>query len=430
MPLESTTAPEASLQDRAVLTWTRRRQLPRRAAKAFLAATEGLTLASVGALNRLRERGHAGRLLADNGRLRLETAELRSRNTILTSRIASIPPRERRHYSPEVRFQILEHMKRFLLSVEDTAHRFQITPQTLYNWQKELDRNPAATTVGTLLRPTPPVTRYANVVRRLARQMREAGFRGCGEIAATLARFGWTPSRRSVSRFCAEKNRRPDPSPVETPELNTAHGRYPNHLWLADVTRIPLLFPFLHVHLTVVFDTFSRLPLQAALSYCEPPATAMLALVRKATDLHGAPRHFVSDRGSQFTAGLFKTELATLGVKQRFGALYRHGSIALIERFFRTLKLDLDLRSRRPWSASELEQRLVPALVRYSYCRPHSALGGRTPAEVYLGIQDQRPFTNLAPRGQPLDPDVDCPFDIVFLDPEARSLPVLLPKAA
>ena len=57
-PLAMATA--GSLEDRALATWTKRRLLPRDAAKAFLAATEGLALAAVFALNRLREQGRAG----------------------------------------------------------------------------------------------------------------------------------------------------------------------------------------------------------------------------------------------------------------------------------------------------------------------------------------------------------------------------------
>jgi transposase InsO family protein len=183
----------------------------------------------------------------------------------------------------------------------------------------------------------------------------------------------------------------------------------------------------------VVFDAFSRMPLQAAVFWAEPSAAAILALLQAAIRDHGKPRHFVSDRGSQFIAEEFRGSLADLGMRQRFGALYRHGSIALLERFFRTLKEDLRLsghRPWRPWSRSDLEGRLASALLRYAYCRPHTALGGRVPAEVFFGIADQRPLLNGAPRGRPADPEADCPVAIVFLDPEDETLPILNPKAA
>jgi len=327
-------------------------------------------------------------------------------------------------------------MRRFLLSVDETARRFLVTPQTLYNWLKELNRSPEANSIGSLLKPSPPIRRYGDIARRLTRQMKAFGFEGCGQIAMTLARFGWTPSRRSVARFFKEKPS-PDPLPPapEAKPLTTVRGRYPNHLVLADITRIPLVFPFLHLHLAVVFDAFSRLPLQVMLSYFEPKAEAMLALVQNAIRIHGKPRHFVSDQGSQFTAGVFRAALKSLDIQQRFGALGEHGSIALIERFFRTLKQDLHVaknskRPRKPWSLADFERRLVPALIRYSYCRPHTAIGGRVPVEAFFGILDQRPLVNLAPRGRPGDPESDCPFEIAFLDPDSEALPILVPKAA
>ena len=423
---------EGSLEERAIVTWAKRRLLPRPAAKAMLSATANLTLCMVAVFARLQERGQASRLVAENGRLRLENAERRSLNDILRSRLDRIPARERPHYTPEVRFQILEHMRRFLLSVEEAAHRVLVTPQTLYNWLRELDLHPDAKTIGALLRASPPITRYANVVRRLARQMKQAGFRGQREIAMTLARIGWSPSRRSVGRFCKERPRTPDPSPPSCVKgkPTTVYGRHPNHLWLADVTRVPLLFPFLHLHLTVVLDAFSRLPLATALSYFEPTAGAMLALVDRAIRVHGRPRHFVSDQGSQFTAEAFRAALRALGIRQRFGALYQHGSIALIERFFLTLKTDLRVDRRKPWGLDDLERRLVPALVRYSFCRPHSALAGRVPVEAFFGIRDQRPLRNLAPRGRPSDAEIHCPLEVALLDPDSEALPILIPTAA
>jgi putative transposase len=431
---------EATLEDRALAAWMRRRLLPRPAAKALLAATESLTLACLAALNRLRESGELASLVAENRRLRVEIAELRSENEILRSRIERIPPHERPHYSPEARFEIVLHRHRFLLSVDETARRFLVTPQTIYNWLRELKRNPDAHTIGSLLKPTPPIRRYGDVARRLARQMKRSGFEGCGQIAMTLARFGWAPSRSSVWRFCTERpSGRPGPDPPSQPpplpRLTTVRGRHPNHLWLADITRVRLVFPFLYLHLAVVMDAYSRLPLQASLSYSEPEADDLLALVDKAIALHGKPRHFVSDQGSQFTAEVFRDALEKLGIQQRIGAVGEHGSIGLIDRFFRTLKQDLHVaknspRPRWPWSLADFERRLVPALVRYAYCRPHSALGGRVPVEAFFGIPDLGALTNLAPRGRPGDPSAECPFEVVFLDADHDTLPILVPKAA
>ncbi len=420
------------LEDRAFGVWARRRQLPRTAASQLLAATEALTLAALASLARLREGAVHARLLAESRRLRIENAELRSESHILRSRLEKLPPRERPHYSPEARFQILAHIRAYLLPLDQAARRFLVTPQTLHNWLSELRHHPDARTIGSLVRPQPPLRRYADVVRRLVRRMKEAGFGSNRQIAMTLARLGWTASRRSVGRFCRETEAPPTP-PEPTKRQTTVYGRYPNHLWLADITRVETVFRIVHLHLAVVLDAFSRMPLQAAVFWSEPSAADVLALVQCAVGIHGAPRHFVSDQGSQFVARELKSYLAQAGVEQRFGALYRHGSIALIERFFRTLKEHLHLSAVvywRPWSRSDLECRLNSALLRYAYSRPHTALRGRVPAEVFFGIADQRPLLNAAPRGRAGDPEADCSADILFLDPEGTALPILFPSAA
>jgi putative transposase len=426
-------SPEATLADRALAHWVSQRRVPAGAAHQLLAAAEALTLACLTSLERLRERGRLGRLDADNKRLRLENAELRELIAIHRSRLEPIPPRQRPHYSPETRFRILQYMRTYLLSVEETARRCLLSGQTLYNWLRELAQSPSATTIGQLLRPQPPLRRYHDLQRRLVRQMKEAGFGGHRLIADHIGRFGWTPSPRSVGRFCKERDHPPtSPSPAPTEQVlrsSTVQGRYPNHVWMADITCIPTVFPFLHFHVTVVFDVFSRLPLRAAVSLLQPSAPAVLELLRAAVQEHGRPRHFVSDRGSQFTAPLFSSALHDLGIKQRLGALYKHGSIALIERFFKTLKSDLGIPHWKPWSRGELQEKLHLALLRYSYHRPHSALGGRVTIEAYFGIADQQPRGNLAPRGPAGAADLECPFQILFLDPDRTTLPILAPAA-
>jgi len=125
----------SSLEDRAIFTWSRRKQLEAQAQRALLSASEDLTVCCLVALGRLRASGDAqARLLAETRRLRIENAQFRSENGLLRGRLEKIPARQRPYYTPAARFQILEHMKAFLLSVDKTARTFLLTPQTIYNW--------------------------------------------------------------------------------------------------------------------------------------------------------------------------------------------------------------------------------------------------------------------------------------------------------
>src|SRR5262249_14592852 len=48
--------------------------------------------------------------------------------------------------------------------------------------------------------------------------------------------------------------------------------------------------------------------------------------------------HLITDQGTQFTSDGFKRWCRRRSIRQRYGAVGAHGSIAVIERFFRTLK--------------------------------------------------------------------------------------------
>jgi len=83
------------------------------------------------------------------------------------------------------------------------------------------------------------------------------------------------------------------------------------------------------------------------------------------------------------TSRAFKRVLAKKGVKQRFGAVGHSGSIAIIERFCRTVKELLGVRFWEPLLAGDLEKQLAAVLLFHSAHRTHSSLGGTTPLEAF-----------------------------------------------
>jgi len=291
---------------------------------------------------------------------------------------------------------------------------------------KEASLHPERDTVGSLIEPVPAVRRYHDVTRHLIQHMDEMGFGGNHTIAQTLARAGWRVSPRTVGSVRKEK-RIPDPEPL-LPH-RTVEARRPNHVWMMDLTEIPSLFRIFSFKLAVVIDVFSRMPLAARVFLAEPGADALAGLVRQAVASHGPPRHFVSDQGAQFTAQAFRTGLKALGTRQRFGTIGKTGSIAIIERLWRTLKEALGLGSFKPLTREDLERRLKTGLLHYAYLRPHQALEGATPAEVYFGIRPAHLSAVPPPRGRPGERSAGLGLVVVHLDSERR-LPVLFPKAA
>lgn len=226
------------------------------------------------------------------------------------------------------------------------------------------------------------------------------------------------------------RRERPSPPPEPVSRVERAvRARRPNHVWMIDITEIPGVFRLFCFKLAVLLDVRSRLPLAAQVFLAEPRADLLGRMVVQSARLHGAPKHFVSDQGPQFTDAGFRAALARLGIRQRHGAIGRVGSIAVIERFWRTLKSLGAFRVFPPLTRSDLESRLRRVLLYYSVFRPHQGLAGGSPAEVYLGRDAVPRFAGSPPRGRPGERRGECPFAIAYLDREER-LPILTRRAA
>ena len=280
-----------------------------------------------------------------------------------------------------------------------------------------------------LVAPNPPVRRFADVVRALVKTMELAGFGGNDLIARTLARAGWKLSARTVGRI--RKERWPVPRPPEAASTvpRAVRAKHPNHVWMVDLTDVKGLFGLVTFKVAVVFDAFSRIPLSARVFSKEASALEIARFVSRTAKRHGRPAHFVSDRARCFTGEIFRQKLVLLGMKQRFGAVGKKGSIALIERLWRTLKDTLGLRMLRPLAAKDLTEKVKLGLVHYTHFRPHQGLAGATPAEVYFGWTPAHLSAIPPPRGRPGEGPMDPPFRVEYLDAE-RMLPILVREAA
>jgi hypothetical protein len=85
------------------------------------------------------------------------------------------------------------------------------------------------------------------------------------------------------------------------------------------------------------------------------------------------------------------------GIRPRFGAVGKHGSIAIVERFIRSMKEEGLRHILLPLCRRDFRRELDLYLVWYNGRRPHTALGGATPDERYFG---RRP-ANRTPRWEP-----------------------------
>jgi transposase InsO family protein len=141
---------------------------------------------------------------------------------------------------------------------------------------------------------------------------------------------------------------------------------------MVDLTDVKGMFGLVTFKVAVVFDAFSRMPLSARVFSKEAAAAEIARFVSRTAKQRGRPAHFVSDRARCFTGQIFRRKLRRLGVRQRFGAIGKKGSIALIERLWRTLRDALGLRLLRPLVAENLMEKveLVGAARRSQLQRP------------------------------------------------------------
>jgi hypothetical protein len=250
---------------------------------------------------------------------------------ILGARWDKVPERHRPHYPPEQRFRILRIRSFLGVSQRETAEMFRVSVETIARWEVEAT-NPDEAAPSPLIAPNPPVRRFADVVRAVVKTMELAGFGGNDLIARTLARAGWKLSARTVGRVRRERWPLPRVPEAASTVPRAVRAKRPNHVWMVDLTDVKGPFGIVTFKVAVVFDAFSRMPLSIRVFSKEASAVEIARLISRTARRHGRPAHFISDQARCFKGQVFRRKLKRLGVKQRFGAIGKKGSIALIER--------------------------------------------------------------------------------------------------
>ena len=76
--------------------------------------------------------------------------------------------------------------------------------------------------------------------------------------------------------------------------------------------------------------------------------------------------------------------LRSCGIRRRYGAVGRKGSIAVIERFWRSMKQEYVRRLFLYRSTPAIETRLLRYAAWFNEERAHQGLGQRTPDDIYF----------------------------------------------
>jgi transposase InsO family protein len=148
----------------------------------------------------------------------------------------------------------------------------------------------------------------------------------------------------------------------------------------------------------VVIDHFSRRIMGFAVFAQNTTSLAVRQLLGRASREEGkAPDHLITDQATQFTDRGFRRWCRRRGIRQRFGAVGKYGSISVVERLIRTMKGEALRRILVPLDRRTFRREITFFVEWYNGHRPHGTLQAATPDEGYLGL----PPRSRAPRFEP-----------------------------
>lgn len=345
------------------------------------------------------------RIAEDRDRFKNETSLLKEELRIKDARMSRIDPKHRPYYTCVERLQILELRAARALSAAQTARMFHVEPVTVRLWMKRVDAQDAKP----LIQLPVPVNKFSDYVRYVVQRLKVlCPAAGKIRIAQILARAGLSISPSTVLRILKSKPVQPTPadssiSPAGKDPLPDRHfvtANYPHHLWHVDLTVVPLFagfwipwLPFARLQtwpfcwwVACVIDHFSRRVVGFRLFHNQPTARQVRAVLSRAIrKSKRAPKYIVSDKGPQFWCDSFKAWCRRKNIKTRFGAIGKHGSIAIIERFFRSMKSECTRRILVSFHKTEMLRELDLYVRWYNHHRPHQGINGLTPDERALG---------------------------------------------
>jgi putative transposase len=320
--------------------------------------------------------------------LRDENRRLMSENRLLKARFVDAPVRKR--YAPMQRLQILWHMAYYRIPRRRVAEHFLIARSTLYRWLHAAERGDLGEKK---MRTESPRKTPMELARMIWDIFESNPYFGRHRIANILWLLGVFVAASTVRNILLQ------PKPKGAPLSSKAKAapaapreiiaRYPNHVWSVDRTRM-LRWGIWPTWVLVAIDHFSR-KVVACCAVEGPNAGWVVGAVEDAFTKHGAPRHLITDQEGVFVSDAFAELLTRWDVKQRFGAVGRHGSIAVTERAILTLKYEWLRRVPVIRGLDHLSQLLHNFAIYYNEYRGHTTLGGAIPSVIHRGEQWARP---------------------------------------
>lgn len=235
------------------------------------------------------------------------------------------------------------------------------------------------------------------LMQRLDELHLEHPFAGARMLRDLLRREGHAIGRKHVATLMRRMGIEALYQKASTSRSHAAHPIYPyrlrgvsidtpNQVWAMDTTYIPMRRGF--VYLTVVLDWATRRVLAWRLSN-SLGADVAVATLEEAIAKCGAPEIMNTDQGSQFTSGDFIVVLQRHAIAISMDGKGCWRDNVFVERLWKTVKYE-HVYLHAYDSVSEARAKLAMYLEFYNRRRPHTALDGHTPDDLYFNSRPQQ----------------------------------------
>ena len=256
------------------------------------------------------------------------------------------------------------------------------------------------------------------LMRRIDELFMKYPFYGSRQMVRQLRREGVCVGRHRVRRLMRLMGLEAIYQAPRTSDPNPAHRVYPyllkgmvietpNRVWCADITYIPVQRGFLY--LVAIMDWATRHVLAWRLSNTMDASFCIEAL-EEALARYGKPEIFNTDQGSQFTSFDFTGVLRGAEVTISMDGRGRCMDNIFIERLWRSLKYEA-IYLHELTDGFVAERVIAEWIDFYNTERPHSSLGGVTPAEAYgagrpMDMMDKPDGLPTSPQAQQRQKDM------------------------
>ena len=163
-------------------------------------------------------------------------------------------------------------------------------------------------------------------------------------------------------------------------EKNQVIIEKPNQVWSTDITYIKLEKG--HVYLAAIIDWNTKKILSWKLSNTMD-VSLTTSILKEALSLYPKPEIFNTDQGSQYTAQAHVDILKSHNIQISMDGKGRATDNICIERFWRSIKYE-EIYLNDYKSMNELRYSISQYMEKYNSRRLHSAIGNKTPNEVYF----------------------------------------------